>query len=63
MTEDSPAVHELTGRVEAAMAELERRPLAEHPAAFEAIDADIRAALGAGPGAAPGADPGPGARA
>ena len=39
---------ELTGRVEAAMDALARRPLAEHPAAFEAMDADIRAALGAG---------------
>ena len=55
MTGDSPAIHELTRRVEAAMAELERRPLAEHPAAFEAMDADIRAALEAGPGSALGA--------
>ena len=47
MTEDTPAIPELTRRVEAAMAELERCPLAGHPAAFEAMDADIRAALGA----------------
>ena len=55
MTEPSPATQELTGRIEAAMAALERRPLAEHPAAFEAMDADIRDALSADPGAAPGA--------
>jgi hypothetical protein len=35
----------LADRVEAGLARLEGRDLAEHPAAYEAMDADIRAAL------------------
>jgi hypothetical protein len=47
----APARHDvraLTERVEAALARLDGQDLAEHPAAFEAMDAAIRATLGAG---------------
>ena len=48
MTEHTAAdggASELTARVEAALERLDDQELAEHPAAYEAMDADIRAAL------------------
>jgi hypothetical protein len=39
---------ELTVRIQAALERLGGQELAEHPAAYESMDADIRAALGAG---------------
>jgi len=41
-------VSELTRRIETALEHLDGQEPAEHPAAYEAMDADIRAALGAG---------------
>jgi hypothetical protein len=38
----------LTERIEAALERLSSQELAEHPGAYGAMDADIRAALGAG---------------
>jgi hypothetical protein len=47
-TADAEGVQALRERVDAALARLDGQDLADHPAAFEAMDAAIRGALGAG---------------